>query len=178
MHRQILLILPFVLTGCAEPKFEFRGYTDFSSCAQIIDAELANGARFEGGHESYDPLMPGYVTMLSGEIFDVDVDIEVFCNDAGLIESVHYLADASDARETGAVFLRFGEGLASVFGEPTVIATDDSRSLRFLCHSPSPVLLDEWRLEPEEEQADDEEPPHEVYIAVMPRASECLDGSG
>jgi hypothetical protein len=99
----------------------------------------------------------------------------VFCNDAGLIESVHYLSQASDARETDAVFFRFGEELSAAFGEPTVITTDESRSLRFLCHSPSPLLLDEWRLEPDEEQAVDEEPPHEVYIAVMPRAAECLD---
>lgn len=178
MSRQILLILPLALMGCAEPKFEFRGYTDFSSCAQIIDAELANGARFEGGFESEDPLMPGYVTALSGTIFDEAVDIEVFCNDSGLIETVHYLSLASDARETGDVFLRFGEELSAAFGEPTVITTDDSRSLRFLCHSPSPLLLDEWRLEPDEELAEDEEPPHEVYIAVMPRLAECLDESG
>jgi len=35
-------------------------------------------------------------------------------------------------------------------------------------------LLDEWRLEGEGEE-EDEEPVHEIYLAIDPRAAECLD---
>ena len=164
-----------LLSGCAEPKIEFRGYSDLSSCAEIIDAEMANGARFEGGFGSEDIERPGFITELTGSIFDEPVDIEVFCNERGLIDSVHYFSRRSDAVDTGAVFRRFEDGLTAIFGEPLFVPSENGRSLRYLCNSQAPVLVDEWRLARTEDLADDEEPPHEVYIGVMPRETDCLD---
>ena len=167
-----LLAIPVIaLTGCAEPRLEFRGYSDLSSCTEIIDAELAGGAVFQGGYPSEDPENPGYVTELLGSIFEERVRIEILCDVRGLISSIHYVSLASDPEDTGEVFFRFADELTSRFGEPTQIVSDDGHSLRFLCHNPAPILLDEWRLEP---ATDDEEAVHEVYLAVMPEALECL----
>ena len=71
-----LLAIPVIaLTGCAEPQLEFRGYSDLSSCTEIIDAELAGGAVFQGGYPSEDLENPGYVTELLGSIFEERVRI-------------------------------------------------------------------------------------------------------
>jgi len=167
-----LLISLIALGGCAKPKFEFRGYSDLSSCSEIIDAELAGGANFDGGYESSDLEDPGYITALRGRIFEEPVRIEVKCDFRGFISSIHYISEASDPEATRAVFLRFAAELVSEYGEPTQIVTDEGLSLRFLCHNPSPILLEEWRLMPENE---DDEPMHEVYLAVIPLAADCLD---
>jgi hypothetical protein len=169
-------ILPLLaLSGCAEPKLEFRGYTDLSGCTDIIDAELANGSSYEGVFDAEDPEDPAQTIELSGTIFDEPVRIDVTCT-AGRIDSIHYLSRARDPRDTGAVFARFMAGLDAIFGQPDTVTSENARSLRYLCRNPSPVLLEEWRLEPDEEQeAEDEEPDHEVYIAVVPSATACLE---
>ena len=174
--RTIFALIPVVaLQGCAEPRLEFRGYSDLSSCAEIIDAELANGSTFLGGHQSEDLENPGYVTELAGSIFDERVRIDVECDVRGLISSIHYFSAKTDPTATGEVFFRFADELVRLFGEPTQIVTDTGHSLRFLCHNPAPILLDEWRIEGDNE---DDEPLHEVYIAVVPLAVDCLDESG
>ncbi len=173
--RSLLPGIVVLLHGCTEPQLEFRGYSDLSSCTEIIDAELANGGVFQGGYASDDPENPGYITELLGTIFDERVRIDIHCDVRGFISSIHYLSLASDPMDTSEVFFRFADELASAFGEPTQIVTDEGHSLRFLCHNPAPVLLEEWRLEQETE---DEEPMHEVYLAVLPGAVECLSELG
>ena len=176
MRTPSLLLIPCIaLQGCAEPQLEFRGYSDLSSCTEIIDAELANGSVFQGGYESDDPENPGYITELLGTIYDERVRIEIDCDIRGFISSIHYLSLASDPEDTSEVFFRFADELLARFGEPTQIVTDSGHSLRFLCHNPAPVLLEEWRLE---QEAENEEPLHEVYLALRPGAVECLAGSG
>ncbi len=176
MRTPLLLLIPCVaLSGCAEPQLEFRGYSDLSSCSEIIDAELANGSVFQGGAESADPENPGYITELLGTIYDERVRIDIHCDIRGFISSIHYLSLASDPADTSEVFFRFAEELLAQFGEPTQIVSDAGHSLRFLCHNPAPVLLDEWRLE---QETGDEEPQHEVYLAVVPGAVECLAENG
>ena len=170
--RRIWLSAIAALPGCAEPGFEFRGISDVSSCVGAIDAELANGSRFVGGFPSEDPENPGFVTELDGEIFDEQVRIDIHCDMGGFLSSVHYYSQSSDPRDTGAAFHRIAAELEAQFGTPTVIATEQGRSLRYLCHNPSPVLLDEWRLVPEDETT---EPEHELYLAVLPPAAKCLD---
>lgn len=165
------------LQACAEPKFEFRGYTDLSSCQGVIDAELANGSNFEGGYRSDDIDYLGYVTELNGSIFSERVEIDVLCTPDGDIGSIHYFSSATDPEDTGRVWALFSSELQSLFGEPTELFSEQSRSRRFLCRNPSPILIDEWRLEVEEDAPDDEEPDHEIYIAVVPSAAECLDDS-
>lgn len=179
MRSNGVWVLPLLaLSGCAEPKLEFRGYTDLSGCTDVIDAELANGSSYEGVFDAEDPENPAQTIELSGTIFDEPVRIDVTCT-AGRIDSIHYLSRASDPLDTGAVFARFMTGLDAMFGQPDVVASDNARSLRYLCRNPSPVLLEEWRLEPDEgEQTGDEEPDHEVYIAVVPSAAECRDQAG
>jgi hypothetical protein len=173
MKKNIYWILvPFALQACAEPKFEFRGYTDLSSCTEIIDAELASGATFQGGYASDDLDSLGYVTELSGEIFSEQVQIDITCSATGYIDSIHYISPASDPTETGRIFVHFATELDTLFGAPTQIATEEVLSLRYLCNSPAPFLLDEWKLE--KEDADDDEE-HEVYLAVTPLAAECLE---
>lgn len=172
MRKQLLSLLACIaLHGCAEPQLEFRGYSDLSSCTEIIDAELANGGVFQGGYESDDPENPGYVTELLGTIFDERVRIDIQCDIRGFISSIHYLSLASDPMDTSEVFFRFADELTAAFGEPTQIVTDEGHSLRFLCHNPAPILLEEWRLEQETE---DEDSLHEVYLAVVPGAVGCL----
>ena len=170
--RRLWLTVLLALQGCAEPSFEFRGYSDLSSCSDAIGAELANGGRLIGGFASEDVEHPGLVTELDGEIFDENVRIDIYCDLRGFLSSIHYYSQASEPEETGAVFRRFAAELEALFGPPTQIATDQGRSLRFLCHNPSPVLIDEWRLAPEDET---EPVVHEVYLAVLPPAAKCLD---
>jgi hypothetical protein len=175
MNRQWLMIVLLVaLQGCAKPQFEFRGYSDLSSCTEIIDAELANGSAFRGGYPSEDIENPGYITELSGTIFSERVRIEILCSPSGFIDSIHYIAETTEPIETGAIWAQFSAELATLFGTPTEIFADNGRTRRYLCHRPSPVFLDEWRLEPD---ADDEDPPeeHEIYLSVSPRAIECSD---
>lgn len=177
MNRQWLLIaLPIALQGCAKPKFEFRGYSNLSSCTEIIDSELANGATFQGGYTSEDVENPGYVTELTGTIFSENVRIDILCSPDGFIDSIHYIADTIEPTETGAIWARFSEELATLFGAPTEIFADNGRTRRYLCHRPAPVFLDEWRLEPDADEPDAAEQ-HEIYLAVSPRETDCLDES-
>ncbi|HUF74534.1 MAG TPA: hypothetical protein VMR74_16755 [Gammaproteobacteria bacterium] len=162
------------LNACSEPAFEFRGYSDRSNCTGIIDAELANGARYDGVFASEDPENPAQTVELSATLFSENVRINVTCT-AGRVDSIQYVSQASDPVETGAIFAKFAAELEALFGEPTAIASDRARSLRYFCHSPAPVLLEEWRLLAEgDEEGEDEVVEHEVYVAVVPGAAECL----
>jgi len=173
-----VLILPLLaLSSCGEPRFEFRGYSDRSSCTGVIDAELANGSNYEAVFDADDPEDPAQTIELTGTIFDEPVRIEVKCT-SGRIDTIQYISGTSDARDTGTLFTRFSAELGTLFGEPSVVTSDNARSLRYLCRSPSPILLEEWRLEPAEDADVTEEPPHELYIAVAPGAAECLDEAG
>jgi hypothetical protein len=175
MNRQwLMIVLPVALSGCAKPQFEFRGYSNLSSCTEIIDSELAGGAAFRGGYASEDVENPGYITELSGDIFSENVRTEILCRPSGFIDSIHYIAETTEPVETGAVWARWSTERATLFGPPTEIFADNGRTRRYRCHSPSPAILDEWRLEPE---ADDEDAPeqHEIYLSVSPRAIDCRD---
>jgi hypothetical protein len=164
------------LSACTEPRFEFHGYSDVSSCQGVINAELDRGAAFLGGYETEDIENPGYVTELGGELFGEPVDIEVLCTPAGNVGSIHYYSEATDPADTDALWTLFSEELFLLFGEPTMLSSEVNRSLRFLCHSPSPILLDEWRLVDEQEGADEDEAvEHELDLAVVPDSAECLD---
>lgn len=170
------IALLLALQACSKPVFEFRGYTDLSSCTEVVDAELANGARYDGVFGSEDEANPAQTVELSGMLFSERVDIDVTCT-SGRIDSIQYVSPASDPIETGAIFARFAAELEALFGAPTVITSENARSLRYLCQTPSPVLLEEWVLEPEggpDEAAADETIWHEVYLAVVPQAAACL----
>lgn len=171
-NRWWIAALP-ALSACSEPAFEFRGYSDLSSCTAVIDAELANGAEYVGVYSSADPENTAQTVELSGTLFTERVDIEIACTARG-VQSVQYVSTASDPIETGRIFAKFASELEALFGAPTAIATDQARSLRYLCHSPPPVLLEEWRLVSDTEEAVDEFVEHEVYVAVVPGAAECL----
>ena len=174
MLRNLWWIAFILLQACAEPAFEFRGYDDHSNCTDVIDTELANGARYDGVFASEDPENPAQTVELSGTLFSENVRIDVTCT-AGRVDSIQYVSQASDPVETGAIFAKFAAELEALFGAPTVIASDRARSLRYICHSPAPVLLEEWRLVAEgDEEGDDEVVEHEVYVAVVPGATECL----
>ena len=175
-HKLFWIVPALALQACAEPKFEFRGYTDLSSCTEIIDAELANGSTFQSGYTSAELDSLGYVTELAGEIFSEPVRIDVTCSATGYIDSIHYVSTESDPSETGRIFVRFATELQALFGEPTELVTDQVLSLRYLCSSPAPFLLDEWKLELDENE-DENDVEHEVYLAVTPLAAECLEDS-
>ena len=163
-----------MLSACAKPNFEFRAYTDLSTCTDVIDAELAGGARYNGVYASEDPADPAQTVELSGTLFSQSVDIEVICT-AGRVDTITYLSAASDPIETGAIFASFADELEALFGAPTVIVSEQTRSLRYLCHSHSPVLLEEWRLGPNQEADEAEIVEHEVYVSVVPSAAACID---
>jgi hypothetical protein len=168
----VWFLLALALSGCAEPKFEFRGYTDLSGCTDVVDAELASGSSYVGVYNADDPQDLAQTIELSGTIFSEPVRINVSCT-RGRVDSIQYVAQESDPKKTGPVFAAFAAGLDGLFGEPTVLVSDNSRSLRYLCDTRPPVLLEEWRLEPVDPDEDDE-PVHEVYLAVVPAAAECL----
>jgi len=174
------LIVAATIQGCTEPAFEFRGYSDLSSCTEAIDAELAAGGSWQGTFDSEDIENPGVITEIDSMLFDQRVRIDVYCDDRGLLGSVHYIAEETEPRATGAIWARFSDELSTLFGEPTEILTDEARSRRWICHSPAPVLLEEWMLPPEDEdQADEDTPPeqrpHELYLAIVPDAAVCQD---
>lgn len=156
------------LVACSESRFEFRGYTELSSCRQVIDAELANGAEFEDAYDSTDPELPGHITELDGRLFDLPVRIDVTCSPRGKVTSVQYVALARDPDETATAFGLVAAELSQLFGEPRFTTTADSRTLSYGCEDPAPVRLEEWILTEVE---------HEVYLAVVPGLMSCLAAS-
>ena len=78
MRSNGVWILPLLaLSGCGEPRFEFRGYSDRTGCTGVVDAELANGSNYEAVFDAEDPENPAQTIELSGTIFDEPVRVEV-----------------------------------------------------------------------------------------------------
>lgn len=153
------------LTACMEPAFEFRGYTELSSCRQVIDAELAQGASFEDAYDSFLRTEPELVTELAGQVFGQSVVIEIACNTRGSLKRIYYVADTRDPAETGAAYIRFAGELEALFGAPAETHSEGSRSLSYVCGQSSPVVLEEHELSESE---------HELYVGVVPALVSCL----
>lgn len=167
--------LLLAVTACAEPRFAFRGYTDLSSCRQVIDTELANGAEFATAYDSTDPEAPGHVTELTGSLFDLPVRIDINCTTQNRVASIQYIVAASHPDDTGAAFALLAGELQPLFGEPAMSSTADSRTLSFGCIDPSPVRLEEWIVTDHDEGDSVGEAEHEVYLAIVPDLMSCLD---
>jgi len=173
MYRMSLALL-MGLAGCTESRFEFRGWSDLSSCREVIDTELANGAEFESAYDSTDPESPGHITELDGRLFDIPVRIDISCTTRGRIAAVQYIARVSQPEDTAQALELIATELAPLFGDPWVSTTPDSRTLSYGCEEPAPVRLEEWRVTAGE---DDDEVEHELYLAVVPGLMSCLGAS-
>jgi hypothetical protein len=176
-HKALLVLLPSAVLVCAcdEPRFEFRGYSDISNCRQVIDAELANGSFLMDIFDAPDPESTDVITELMTEIYGREIAIEVACQPQGEVSWVHYVATEQEPRETDEIYERYGTELESLLGAPTEHATGDSRSLHFLCSKEAPIVLEEYRREPEllaDGTTGAER--HEVYLAVIPSNSGCI----
>jgi len=90
---------------------------------------------------------------------------------------VHYIATVSDAKATGALYAKFSAELEAYYGPPQERETILRRTQYFLCDPPAPVFIEEWALidEDTEADADPEEQPHDLYVAVVPDAARCLE---
>jgi hypothetical protein len=171
-------VTAFVLAGCEEPRFEFRGYSDRSNCRKVIDAELDSGSILSEIYDSPDPESTDVITELMAEIHDREVAIEVACRPQGQVSWVHYVALAQDPVVTGEIYARYAAELQTLLGTPTGQVTEDSRSLHYLCREDAPIVLEEYRLEPEvfaDGSLGAER--HEVYLAVIPAKAACLTES-
>lgn len=169
--RLIALIAVISVAACSEPKFAFRGYTERSSCEEVINLELAGGAEFEGAYDSDEPERPGQIAELSGMLFSETVRIDVLCTPAGFVQYVRYVSPAYDPMETGPVFRRLAAELDVLLGTPVERLNESMRGRYYLCTPPSPVALEEWKLPLEAGQTEEE---HEVYLTVVPWDIECL----
>lgn len=153
-----------LLSGCAEPQFGFRGYTDVSDCRNVIDAELAGGSEFEDFIDADLARGEGVATQLRGELFSVPVRIFVSCYSSGAVDGVDYIAEAADLDTSGAFFAKMAVELDAIFGEPQQIFAAESRSRVYLCGDPATVVLREAR------HGDMD---FEVSLLVIPRFVEC-----
>lgn len=166
MKLNPIWVMPIMaLPACTDPAFEFRGYTDRSSCRAVIDAELADEAEFAGAFASDDPDNPGRVTELSGELFSTRVGIDIYCSSSGAFGSIHYVTDAQDPEATAEILTRFARELELLFGAPTENVAEDRRTLRYLCSDQAPIVLEERRLDDQRNQ---------VNLSVIPQAAACL----
>lgn len=155
----------FLLNGCAEPSFTFRGYTELSDCRGVLDAELEGDARFQNAVDTDMPLGEGIVTQLAGELFSVPVDIFVSCYRNGSVAAVDYIAEVTDPEQSAAYFSRVAQELDAIFGlQPQEIGTAESRSRIYHCGDPVSVVLREAR------HGDMD---FEVSLAVMPGSAGC-----
>jgi hypothetical protein len=154
-----------LLNGCAEPSFSFRGYTELSDCRNVLDAELAGGARFQDAVDTDMPLGEGVVTHLASDLFTVPVRIFVSCYRNGAVGAVDYIAETSVPEESGAWFTHISQELDAIFGSPPrESGTAESRSLIYHCGDPVSVVLREAR---------HGEMDFEVSLLVMPGSAEC-----
>ena len=167
------VIATVTASSCSDPKLVFRGYSDRSSCEDVINAELANGAEFEGAFDSDQIERPGQIAELSGELFSEPVRIDVHCTRAGLVNDVRYVSPEWEPTATGPIFRAWAAELEAVLGPASERLTENMRGLYFLCDEPSPIALEEWKLS---ELEGEEE--NEVYLTVVPWDVECLDAQG
>jgi hypothetical protein len=155
----------FLLNGCAEPSFSFRGYSELSDCRSVLDAELAGGARFQDAADTDTPLGEGVVTQLTGDLFTVPVGIFVSCYRNGAVAAVEYIAAVTDPEESSAYFARVAQELDAIFGSPPrESGTPESRSRFYHCGDPVSVVLREAR------HGDMD---FEVSLLVMPGSAGC-----
>lgn len=178
MQQKFLFVLlpsAVLVCACEQPRFEFRGYSDVSNCRQIIDAELANGSFLTDIFDAPDPESTDVITELVTEIYGREIAIEIACQPQGEVSWVHYVATEQEPRATDEIYARYGTELENLLGPPTEHSTADSRSLHYLCSEEAPIVLEEYRLEPEvlADGATGAER-HEIYLAVIPSNSHCI----
>jgi hypothetical protein len=154
----------FLLNGCAEPSFSFRGYTELSECRTVIDAELAGGSTFREAVDTEMPLGEGFVTELSGELFSVPVAVFVSCYTNGTVSAVEYISEGTDPEESAANFALMAQGLDAIFGNPQELVSAESRSRTYHCGDPATVNL---------RAARHGESDFEVSLLVMPLPVTC-----
>jgi hypothetical protein len=154
-----------LLAGCAEPAFNFRGYTELSDCRAVLDAELAAGGRFQEAVDTETALGEGVVTQLAGELFTVPTQIFVSCYRNGAVSSIEYLSEVDVSEQSAAWFDHMARELDAIFGfEPQQIDTGESRSRVYNCGDPVSVVLREAR------HGDMD---FEVSLAVTPGSATC-----
>jgi hypothetical protein len=170
--RRIWIVSLLLLAACERPIFGFRGYTNLSTCQEVINAELRNGSDFEGSYSSDDLEDRGMRSELVGTLFAEPVGIDIGCDDQGGIRRVTYRPAATDPDETAELMSRFATELAAIYGPPVVRYSDINRTITFLCPAPAPIRLEEWILTDESDAA--AEPEHSVDLVVVPSAASCL----
>lgn len=155
-----------LLHGCAEPQFNFRGYTELSDCRAVLDAELEGGAEFEDAVDTEMPLGEGIVTQLVGNLFTVPTRIFVSCYRNGAVASIDYIAEAEASELSAAYFEHVAQELDAIFVgvQPREIVAAESRSRIYNCGDPVSVVLREAR------HGDMD---FEVSLAVMPGSAAC-----
>ena len=155
-----------LLTGCAEPQFNFRGYTELSDCRAVLDAELASDSRFQEAVDTDMPLGEGVVTQLAGELFTVPVSVFVSCYRNGAVAAVDYIAEAEEPELSAAWFEHLAQELDAIFigVQPRQIVAAESRSRIYNCGDPVSVVLREAR------HGDMD---FEVSLAVTPGSAAC-----
>ena len=154
----------FLLSGCTQPSFSFRGYTELSECRSVIDAELAGGSRFQEAVDTEMPLGEGFVTELEGELYSVPVSIFVSCYTNGTVSAIEYISEVTDPDVSAANFASIAQGLDSIFGDPVELSSAESRSRTYHCGDPATVNLREAR---------HGEMDFEVSLLVMPLPVTC-----
>jgi len=154
-----------LLSGCADPQFNLRGYTELSDCRAVLDAELETGARFQNAVDTEMLLGEGVVTELAGELFTVPVSVFVSCYRNGDVAAIDYVAEAEEPELSAAYFEHLVQELDAIFGfQPEQIDTGESRSRNYNCGDPVSVVLREAR------HGDMD---FEVSLAVTPGSAGC-----
>ncbi len=104
----------------AKPTFSFRGYDEYSDCADVVQAEQSAGSKVTG-HEPRDWISStGHITAMKAELYGVEMDAEVRCELDGDVARVIYWRDSDSDENADRWFSSISVGLAQEFGDVEV----------------------------------------------------------
>ena len=103
--------------ACSEPQFEFRGFTDRSSCSQVLKAEEEHGAVVVETTVD-DSLGPSFMfTKISTSVFDYRAAGSVICYRDDVLYSVIYVIGDNEPAKTPKIADRVLNEIEPIFGK-------------------------------------------------------------
>ena len=142
MRRFALVFFVFNVSACSPPLFEFRGYTDQSSCTEILAAELSNGGQVAGIENKVVPRFGELsITEIQTQMYASDATAQIVCQSNDQPHTVLYTVQGGDSTDLDLVFDRFYDGLTREFGAAQITKDRIGRSANFSCGETGTVQL-------------------------------------
>lgn len=144
------LLLPIVLlSACGKPTFEFRGYSDISSCTDVVDAEVSLGAQVIGTNKAdYEESLT--LTEMKVEIQGASAIAYVECDQFLKFRSIQYFVKPEIPLKLPELYDRLHTEMSRSFGIPRSTSGERiDRQSSFRCGENGVVWMsenidDEW----------------------------------